>query len=96
MRTHLVAATAFIALIAPVVADAAETVTYTYDALGRLVATTTSGGPNNGVSTGISYDPAGNRSTYTVTGSTASLNQRASGNMLAEHRGSSRSVGVSN
>lgn len=45
-----------------------ETVTYSYDALGRLTATTSAGTVNNGVATGIAYDPAGNRSTYTVSG----------------------------
>jgi YD repeat-containing protein len=50
-------------------AQAGETVTYTYDALGRLVATQSSGSVNNGVSTSVGYDPAGNRSTYTVSGS---------------------------
>jgi hypothetical protein len=59
------------AAAAPV--QAAETVTYTYDALGRLVTTTTSGGPNAGISTGTTFDPAGNRTTYTVTGASAAL-----------------------
>jgi YD repeat-containing protein len=45
-------------------ASAAETVTYTYDGLGRLTATTSTKGP----ATGIGYDPAGNRLTYGVTG----------------------------
>jgi hypothetical protein len=49
-------------------ACAAETVTYTYDALGRLTATTSSGIVNNGLSTSIAYDPAGNRTSYGVTG----------------------------
>lgn len=48
---------------------AAETVTYTYDALGRLVTSTVSGGPTDGTNTAIQYDPAGNRSNYAVTGS---------------------------
>lgn len=47
-------------------AAAGETVTYTYDALGRLVGVSTSGGPNNGQAVGTSYDPAGNRSNYSV------------------------------
>ncbi|HEY0313558.1 MAG TPA: Ig-like domain-containing protein [Allosphingosinicella sp.] len=42
--------------------------TYSYDALGRLVATSSSGTVNNGLTTGIAYDPAGNRSCYTVAG----------------------------
>jgi outer membrane biosynthesis protein TonB len=49
-------------------ASAAETTTYSYDALGRLVSTASSGPVNNGVATSVGYDPAGNRSTYAVTG----------------------------
>jgi hypothetical protein len=48
------------------VALAGETVTYSYDALGRLVEVSTKGGPNDGVSVGTGYDPAGNRCVYTV------------------------------
>lgn len=48
--------------------QADETVTYTYDARGRLVAIASSGTANNGVATAIAYDPAGNRNTYAVTG----------------------------
>lgn len=51
-----------------VAAQANETINYSYDELGRLVATSSSGTVNNGIATGIAYDPAGNRSTYTVTG----------------------------
>jgi hypothetical protein len=49
-------------------AQAGETKTYAYDALGRLVASSSSGSVNNGLATSIAYDPAGNRSCYTVTG----------------------------
>lgn len=49
---------------------AAETVTYSYDALGRLVGSSVSGGPSSGVNTTIAYDPADNRTNYQVTGST--------------------------
>jgi hypothetical protein len=48
--------------------QASETTTYQYDALGRLVAVTSSGTVNNGIATSIGYDPAGNRSGYTVSG----------------------------
>jgi YD repeat-containing protein len=47
-------------------AAASETVTFTYDALGRLVAVATAGGPNDGLNVGTCYDRAGNRSAYTV------------------------------
>jgi YD repeat-containing protein len=63
---RLLLATSAFAIATSVLAS--ETVTYSYDALGRLVATTSSGTVNNGLSTTIAYDPAGNRSTYTVTG----------------------------
>ena len=49
--------------------QAQETNTYTYDALGRLTNVTTSGGPSNGVTQEYQYDPAGNRTQQTVTGS---------------------------
>jgi hypothetical protein len=51
-----------------VAASASETTTYAYDALGRLTATSSSGTVNNGSATSVTYDPAGNRSGYTVTG----------------------------
>jgi len=57
---------AFIYISAPVFA--AETQTFTYDALGRLVKVETSGGANDGLTTEITMDDAGNRTNYTVTG----------------------------
>lgn len=52
----------------PLLTFAAETAIYTYDALGRLVTATVSGGPNSGLNTTLVYDAASNRSTLTVTG----------------------------
>lgn len=48
-----------------------ESTRYSYDALGRLVATTTDADSsvNAGLATQICYDPAGNRSRYAVAGS---------------------------
>ncbi|CAM5375863.1 Carbon monoxide dehydrogenase subunit G OS=Sphingobium scionense OX=1404341 GN=GGQ90_004002 PE=4 SV=1 [Sphingobium scionense] len=43
---------------------AAETTTFSYDALGRLVATSNSGGPRNGKQTSTEFDEAGNRKRY--------------------------------
>lgn len=60
------ALSAFIASIPA--ASASETVTYSYDALGRLVTTVVSNGPANGVQTTTAYDPAGNRTNQTTTG----------------------------
>jgi hypothetical protein len=49
-------------------AEASEIQTFSYDALGRLVATSSSGAVNNGVVVSTEYDPAGNRKKYGVTG----------------------------
>ena len=64
--TLVCAAVAVMLVTAPSIAQ--ETVTYTYDALGRLITSSTSGGPNNGTQAGTSFDPASNRTNYTVTG----------------------------
>lgn len=48
---------------------AAETVTYRYDARGRLVEVARSGSVNNGVTTTYAHDRANNRTTKTTTGS---------------------------
>lgn len=45
-----------------------ETVTYTYDAHGRLTQADTSGGPNDGVSVKHTYDAGHNRTKKEVTG----------------------------
>jgi hypothetical protein len=45
-------------------AYAAETTTFSYDALGRLIATSNSGGPRNGKQTSTEFDEAGNRKRY--------------------------------
>lgn len=52
--------------LAPILADAAETTTYEYDALGRLKKVDKSGGPKSGTQTTTSYDPAGNRTNQTT------------------------------
>lgn len=59
---------AFLCLAPIGIAHASETTNYTYDELGRLVTAATQGGPNNGVSTTTSFDPAGNRNSYAVAG----------------------------
>ena len=51
----------------------AETVTHTYDVLGRLRTSSVSGGPNSGTNTAICYDAANNRQKYvTAIGGAAS------------------------
>jgi YD repeat-containing protein len=64
---------AFLVLVSipgPSLAD--ETVTYSYDALGRLIRTVRAGGPASGVDAQIQYDPAGNRAKLTVSGAASS------------------------
>jgi hypothetical protein len=48
----------------------AENTSYTYDALGRLIAVRQQAGPQAGVNTTFDYDAAGNRSFVKVTGAT--------------------------
>lgn len=62
---------AVIGVLSSVSAQAASTTTYTYDALGRLTNASTTGTVNNGVQVSTTYDPADNRVTYKVTGSTS-------------------------
>ena len=53
---------------APVAAQ--ETIIYEYDALGRLVEVVTDGGPADNVTSGYTYDKAGNRTLVAVSNST--------------------------
>jgi hypothetical protein len=52
----------------PGLARAAETITYTYDAKGRLVKVVRTGSVNNGVNTDYSHDKADNRKSVKTTG----------------------------
>jgi len=54
-------------LVGTAPAAASETITYTYDALGRLVTVSRSGTVNNGASANYTYDPANNRTNVTTT-----------------------------
>ncbi|MDE8650495.1 RHS repeat protein [Novosphingobium sp. H3SJ31-1] len=67
-KLALVICTLFGSVLASV-AHASSTTTYTYDALGRLTATSTTGTVANGAQMSIGYDAAGNRTIYVVTGS---------------------------
>lgn len=67
---RFLAASALVIACASATAWASETITYQYDELGRLKKVTHSGTVNNNVTTNMQYDPAGNRSNYSVTGST--------------------------
>jgi len=56
------------ALLAGAAAYAAETITYRYDARGRLVKAERTGAVNNNVNTAYTYDKADNRTNKTITG----------------------------
>ncbi|MFL6725203.1 MAG: RHS repeat domain-containing protein [Sphingomicrobium sp.] len=69
MRRVMIVAGATAALMIPIAASASETITYSYDARGRLVQVAHSGTVNNGVTTSYVYDKAHNRTSKTTTGS---------------------------
>jgi hypothetical protein len=58
-----------LALCGALPALATETITYTYDAKGRLVKVERAGTVNNGVKTEYAHDKADNRQNVKVTGS---------------------------
>jgi RHS Repeat len=61
---------AVVALLMPsVAANAAETITYKYDAKGRLIEVKRTGTVNNNVTTTYTHDKADNRKNVTTTGS---------------------------
>jgi YD repeat-containing protein len=66
-KYQVVALAAFI--VVPSVAVAAETISYAYDARGRLVKVVRTGTVNNNVQTVYAHDKANNRKTVVVTGS---------------------------
>ena len=61
------------ALLADGPAIASETVSYSYDALGRLTHVNHTGSVNNGLQAGYTYDPADNRLIVAVSGAPAAL-----------------------
>jgi YD repeat-containing protein len=63
---------AFAALLACSLAQATETITYTYNARGQLVKVVRTGTVNNNVQAQYTYDKANNRKTLAVTGSSRS------------------------
>ena len=67
-RIELAAIAALLAALGAAAADAAETVTYTYDAKGRLVKVEHAGTVNNNVVANYSFDHADNRTNVNVTG----------------------------
>jgi hypothetical protein len=71
MKRSRKAALAMAALAVPAAAPASDTMSFKYDALGRLSDVATTGGPNDGSTTAVRYDPAGNRTSYSGTGGAA-------------------------
>jgi len=59
---------AFAVTVVPIAAHAAETITYTYDAKGRLVKAVHTGTVNNNVTVAYEHDKADNRKRVLVTG----------------------------
>ncbi len=66
LRVFALIATGVAAVGIESVADAAQSVTYTYDALGRLTNVSVTGGPGSGTSQAYSYDAVGNRLSQSV------------------------------
>lgn len=64
--------TLILAISTAMPAQAGETITYKYDAKGRLVEVKRTGTVNNNVSTTYSHDKADNRKNVTTTGSSNS------------------------
>lgn len=69
-----------ITLALPSSAVASDTVTYTYDARGRLIRVQHSGGPAAGVDKRYTYDKADNRSRVQISGATVTLSASAATN----------------
>lgn len=68
MRRRVYAAAAIAAAGAAVAALASETISYSYDAQGRLVKSLHTGSVNNNLQATYSHDKADNRATMNVTG----------------------------
>lgn len=68
MRLGRCAVTVFVTLVFTSEMLAAETITYTYDARGRLVQVVHSGGPVSGTQVNYTHDTASNRTRVQVTG----------------------------
>jgi YD repeat-containing protein len=66
MSRNFLLSVSVIALMVPLGVSATETVTYSYDAQGRLVQSVISGTINNGQSSSTSFDAANNRTNYSV------------------------------
>lgn len=68
MKVRIIGVAALL-MVMPVGLQAAETITYKYDAKGRLIEVKRTGTVNNNVQTNYTHDKANNRKTVVVTGS---------------------------
>jgi len=68
----LTASTAY-AFLGAEPSSAAETITFSYDALGRLTVAQSSGDVNDGMIQSYTYTPSDNRDHYTITGTVQSV-----------------------
>jgi len=68
IKAVIVASVCATTLLGATAASTAETITYTYDARGRLVHVDHSGSVNNGVQTSYTQDEVDNRANVTTTG----------------------------
>jgi hypothetical protein len=66
-RTRIALAALTAGLLCPSAASATETITYTYDARGRLIKVVHTGNVNNNNQACYKYDKADNRTNVTVT-----------------------------
>jgi hypothetical protein len=69
MRRLMLLSASVLALASATAALASETITYSYDARGRLIQVQRSGSVNNGVTTIYQIDKADNRTNKTTSGS---------------------------
>lgn len=69
MRPLMLLSGSSLALAGATAATAAETISYTYDARGRLIQVARSGTVNSGVTTSYTIDKADNRTNKTTSGS---------------------------
>lgn len=77
-------------------AIAGEAIIYQYDDLGRLIRVTQTGAINNGVTTDIAYDAAGNRTDYNTSGSNGSGSDGGATDLPGSGGGVAPSFSVSN
>lgn len=68
LKTAFAAGAAVLAIAGASMSQATETITYTYDAKGRVTKVVHTGTVNNGVTVQYTHDHADNRTHVTVTG----------------------------